>query len=115
MRHGTETEKLTCFSGREFTASDLALIHEVVGNCSGPSRKELAQTLYELLSWKRPSGGLKGRECREFLERLESAGALAPLVRGRSPARRDPGGHGSLQWALLPCGELDPARADDGS
>src|SRR5438093_1458259 len=77
MGHGTETDKPTRFSGRQFTSKELALIHEVVDSCSGLSRKELAQTLCELLGWKRPSGGLKGRECREFLERLESAGALA--------------------------------------
>jgi len=75
--HGTETETLHRFSGRRFTGRELALIHEVVDSCSGLSRKELAQTLCELLGWKRPSGGLKGRECREFLERLESTGALA--------------------------------------
>ena len=31
----------------------------------------------ELLEWKRPGGGLKGRECRDLLERLESQGVLA--------------------------------------
>jgi Domain of unknown function (DUF4338) len=55
----------------------LALIHEVVESCSGLSRKELAQTICELLRWKRPSGRLKAQECWEFLERLEAAGALA--------------------------------------
>jgi hypothetical protein len=49
----------------------------VVGSCSGLSRKELAQTICELLGWKRPSGRLKAQECREFLERLEAAGVLA--------------------------------------
>jgi len=28
------------------------------------------------LEWKRPGGGLKARECRDFLERLESQGVL---------------------------------------
>ena len=75
MAHGAETDA-TRFSGREFTPDELALIHEVVESCSGLSRKELAQTVCELLGWKRPSGGLKAQECREFLERLESAGVL---------------------------------------
>ncbi len=65
------------FSGREFTAKDLALIREVVESCRGVSRMELANTVCELLGWKRPGGSLKGRECREFLERLESTGVLA--------------------------------------
>jgi hypothetical protein len=37
---------------------------------------ELAHTVCELLGWQRPSGRLKGRECREFLERLEADGLL---------------------------------------
>ncbi|MGH7409321.1 MAG: DUF4338 domain-containing protein [Candidatus Methylomirabilales bacterium] len=86
MPPGTEAETPTRFSGRQFTAKELALIHEVVGICSGLSRKELAQTVCELLRWKRPSGALKARECGEFLERLESAGALAlPDKQARRP------------------------------
>src|SRR5712691_8583703 len=76
MPYGTEARTPTRFSGRQFTPKELALIHEVVETCSGLSRKELAQTVCELLGWKRPSGGLKARECREFLEKLDSAGAL---------------------------------------
>src|SRR5437867_10292631 len=93
MGHGTETGKPARFSGRGFTSGEVALIHEVVDSCSGLSRKELAQTLCELLGWKRPSGGLKGRECREFLERLESAGALALPAKqpGRPVGSRIPG------------------------
>lgn len=50
MPHGTETETLpTRFSGREFTLAELALIREVAESCSGLSRKELAQTVCELL------------------------------------------------------------------
>lgn len=86
MPHGTETETPTRFSGREFTPAELALIRDVVESCSGLSRKELAQTVCELLGWKRPSGGLKARECWEFLERLESAGGLdLPERRPRRP------------------------------
>ena len=40
------------------------------------SRFELSHTVCELLEWKRPGGGLKARECRDFLERLESQGVL---------------------------------------
>ena len=77
MAQGTGTEAPDRYSGRRFKPRELALIHEVVGSCSGLSRKELAQTICELLGWKRPSGRLKGQECREFLERLEAAGVLA--------------------------------------
>lgn len=64
------------FCGREFTPSEMDLIREVVETCSGLSRMELAQTVCELVRWQRASGGLKARECREFLEGLESNGVL---------------------------------------
>jgi hypothetical protein len=55
----------------------MATIREVVELCSGVTRMELANTICELLGWSRASGGLKGRECRELLERLEAEGVLA--------------------------------------
>ena len=64
------------FSGRRFRPSELHLIQEVVESCDGLSRLELARTVCELLRWKRPNGALKARECREFLERLDSGGQL---------------------------------------
>ena len=64
------------FSGRAFTADQMALMREVVETCRGLTRHELAHTLSELLGWTRPGGALKARECREFLERLEAAGIL---------------------------------------
>ncbi len=76
MAHGTETETPTRYSGRKFTTRELTLVRGVVESCSGLSRTELARTVCELLGWKRPSGELKAQECREFLERLESAGVL---------------------------------------
>ena len=71
----TTTEQQS-FCGREFTAEEVSLIQEVVETCAGISRLELAHTVCELLEWKRPGGGLKARECRDLLERLESEGVL---------------------------------------
>ena len=64
------------FCGREFSAKEVSLIQEVVQTCAGISRKELANTVCELLDWKRPAGGLKARECRDLLEGLENRGVL---------------------------------------
>jgi hypothetical protein len=64
------------FCGREFTAKEVSLIQEVVETCAGLSRLELAHTVCELLEWKRPGGGLKARECRDFLAHLEGQGVL---------------------------------------
>jgi hypothetical protein len=82
----------TSFSGRRFTAAELGLIGEVVDSCAGLSRMELAQTVCELLRWKRPSGSLKARECWEFLQRLESWGWLKlPEKRPWQRRERRPG------------------------
>ena len=81
------------YSGRKFRPKELALIREVVESCSGLSRKELAQTVCELVGWKRRSGRLKAQECREFLERLEAAGVLALPKKQR---RRPVGSHTSV-------------------
>ena len=66
----------TRFSGRAFSVQEVTLIREIVRDCSGLSRMELARTVCELLRWRRPNGKLKARECREFLERLDAGGAL---------------------------------------
>ncbi len=64
------------FSGKSFTVKEVSLVQEIVATCNGISRKELAHTVCELLDWKRPGGGLKARECKDFLELLESKGVL---------------------------------------
>ena len=70
------------FSGKSFSSAELELITQVVKRCGGLSRMELAHTVCELLQWSRPGGGLKARECREFLEALDAQGVL------RLPAKR---------------------------
>lgn len=53
------------------------MVQEVVESCRGLSRFELAQTVCELLDWRRQHGGLKARECRDLLEQLEREGRIA--------------------------------------
>jgi len=64
------------FSGRIFRSPEIALIREVVATCAGVSRKELANTISELVGWTRPGGSLKEPECLAVLARLEAAGLL---------------------------------------
>jgi hypothetical protein len=64
------------FCGREFSGAEVQLIAALVQRCAGLSRMELAATVCELLQWQRPGGGLKARECRELLERLDGQGVL---------------------------------------
>jgi hypothetical protein len=61
------------FVGHRVNPKELDLIKTVVGQFGGLSRGELAATVCELLGWTRANGRLKERECREFLERLETA------------------------------------------
>jgi hypothetical protein len=79
-----KTMKQQRFCGREFTAEEVSLIREVVETCSRISRKELAFTVCELLDWKRAGGGLKARECRDLLERLENQGILTLPAKKRT-------------------------------
>lgn len=60
--------------GRQFTASEIALIGEVVATCRCLSRKELANTISELMGWTRANGSLKEAESLSLLARLEAAG-----------------------------------------
>jgi hypothetical protein len=86
------------FCGREFSAEEVSLIQEVVETCAGISRAELAHTVCELLEWKRVGGGLKARECRDLLERLESQRILT------LPAKKSPGSRQSRK-SIAPAGE----------
>ena len=65
---------VVAFCGRQFDSAELELICAVVKGCAGLSRMELARTVCESLQWARLRGGLKARECREFLDRLETPG-----------------------------------------
>ena len=70
------------FFGHEVTCEELDLLRTVVNDFGALSREELASTVCELLGWTRTNGRLKARECREFLERLETAGEI------KLPAKR---------------------------
>jgi len=74
------------YAGRTFATEELKLIREVVEMSAGTSRTELAKTVCELIGWKRPNGSLKGLECREYLQLLESCGFLRlPQKQRRRP------------------------------
>lgn len=79
------------FVGHDVSSQDLDLVRTIIGDYPMLSREELAATVCELLEWRRPTGRLKARECREWLERLSAAGmiALPPKRAGR------PGGTGT--------------------
>ena len=78
--------QLLVFKDRAFKTDELELIHEVVDSCPRLSRQELANTVCELLGWRRANGGLKTWECKQLLEHLEQARGLGlPPLRETKP------------------------------
>lgn len=74
------------FCGKAVSKDKISEIIEIVATCQGLSRAELANTVCELFSWKRPSGALKTVECRPFLESLDAQGIIR--LPGRSKQGR---------------------------
>jgi hypothetical protein len=96
------------FCGRTFTPEELHLIRDIVSDCAGISRFELANTICELLDWKRPAGGLKSRECMDLMERLETQG-LFTLPEKKSPGTIRP------RRCIAPVADAKPYSALCGS
>ncbi len=71
------------FCGRVVSKNQVSEIVEIVATFPKLTRAELANTICELFSWKRPTGKLKTVECRQFLERLDAKGII------RLPACRE--------------------------
>jgi hypothetical protein len=71
------------FCGRVVGKNQVSEIVEIVSTFPKLTRAELANTICELFSWKRPTGKLKTVECRQFLERLDAKGII------RLPACRE--------------------------
>ena len=71
-------ESVCCekFCGQIVKKEHLNEIIEIIETFPKLSRSELANTVCELFSWKRPTGKLKNVECRQFLERLDEDGVL---------------------------------------
>jgi hypothetical protein len=63
-------------AGRTFSHDELQVVAEIVADGVDLSRRQLMVQVCERLDWRRPTGACKVRECRDLLERLESAGRL---------------------------------------
>ncbi|MEA1947416.1 MAG: DUF4338 domain-containing protein [Thermodesulfobacteriota bacterium] len=64
------------FCGQIVSDDQLVDIVEIIATFPKLSRAELANTICELFSWKRPTGKLKTVECLQFLERLDAKGII---------------------------------------
>lgn len=65
------------FCGQGVSDQQIGEIAEITDTFSRLSRSELANTICELFSWKRPNGKLKSIECRLFLEDLAEKGIIS--------------------------------------
>jgi hypothetical protein len=64
------------FSGRTFSEEDIEMIKWARKRYPGLSRRELAGTVCEILSWTTPAGRAKIKQCLDFLEILEADGIV---------------------------------------
>jgi len=101
----TQAESLT-FYGRAFSIGELELMRSLAQEFSALAVTEIAQTICELLDWRRPTGRLKNHECRQLLERLAAEGLL------RLPALRKTGGRGARRAAVLTESCLEPSPVE---
>jgi len=67
----------------------MALILELASDFWGIARTEFANTVCELLEWKRPNGKLKTVECFQFLDALEEKGILKLAPKRQATRGRD--------------------------
>ena len=69
------------FCGQVVHAEQLSLVIELSERYRHLSRTELANTVCELLGWRRANGKLKTVECRQWLERLQGRAMIGLPVR----------------------------------
>jgi hypothetical protein len=65
------------FCGQDVNEEQIGEIDEIIKTFPRLSRTELANTICELFSWKRPNGKMKTVECRLFLEDLDKKGIIS--------------------------------------
>jgi hypothetical protein len=107
------------FCGQAVKQGELELIRQITREFANLALTELAATVCELLEWRRPSGGLKSRECYLFLRELHRRGWLpwlpAPQPRQRRAARSDPAAEPAAFSPVLltaPLPEYQPLRLE---
>ena len=91
-------------AGRTFSEIELQVVTEVVANGGDLSRAQLMVQVCRRLAWRRQSGALKVRECRDLLLSLEHAGRLR--LPPKRAAGRPPGSR--TQVPCTPAGEPGP-------
>lgn len=91
-------------AGRTFSAAELQVVCRIVAAGGSHSRTQLMVQVCQRLRWRRASGALKVRECRDLLERLHRAGRLR--LPPKRAAGRPPGAR--TEVPCTPAGEPAP-------
>lgn len=74
------------FCGQLVRKKQISEIKEIIDTFPRLTRTELANTICELFSWKRPTGKLKTVECLQFIEHLDDKGIIhLPEIKKRRP------------------------------
>ncbi|HXW69620.1 MAG TPA: DUF4338 domain-containing protein [Dissulfurispiraceae bacterium] len=64
------------YCGREFTDTDIDLIHRLITDNPGVNRSKLSRLLCEAIGWKKVDGGLKDMSCRVAMLRMQRDGII---------------------------------------
>ena len=78
------------YSGRHFSAEDIALIIATTEMYPKLSQGEMASTVCELIGWTTPNGKPKRFQCVEFLRQLETEGMIKlPAIKAKQAKQGD--------------------------
>jgi uncharacterized protein DUF4338 len=87
------------YCGRQFSASEIDLIRELIGSLPSLSRYKLSTTVCTQLDWRSPNGGLKDMSCRVAMLRMQTDGLLElPPARRAKPITY--GAHPDIERAV---------------
>lgn len=77
------------YSGRDFSAEDLALIRALIADHPTCTRADLSRMTCQALDWYKADGGLKEMSCRVAMLRMQDDGLIQlPAPTGKRPESR---------------------------
>lgn len=115
LRTGGRRLAQRVYSGRAFTAQDLAAIGALMQHEPTLNRAQLSRRVCELLDWRKPDGAVKDMSCRVAMLRMHEDGLITlPVSRIKVKRRRaqaEATSQSDAQSAIaVPVHELPPLR-----
>lgn len=117
LRAGGRRLAQRVYSGRAFTAQDLATIGVLMQREPTLNRAQLSRRVCELLDWRKPDGAVKDMSCRVAMLRMHEDGLITlPVSRIKVKRRRaqaEATAQSDAQSAIaVPVHELPPLRLE---